>query len=60
MDLFRKAVIDYPIVVPYLTSLKVNLKEIKATLAKKNNTDIAAILPDSATFAEFLTFAELL
>jgi hypothetical protein len=40
-------------------SLKVNLRDIKAALGQKN-IDLGTSFPDTSTFAEFLTFANVL
>jgi len=57
--MLAKSCKEYPVVVPYLLSLKVNLRDLKAELSKKSS-DVAAVLPDSATFAEFLTFCNVM
>lgn len=59
LNMLAKSCKEYPVVVPYLMSLKVNLRDIKAALVKKNCDD-AEVLPDTATFAEFLTFSNVL
>lgn len=59
LSMLAKSCKEYPVVVPYLMSLKVNLRDIKAALAAKNS-DIVSLLPDSATFAEFLTFSNVM